>query len=704
MLRWIFRRAKGGGRGPDAPRTEVRGAAGTDDDARMRVGRMIDAALELHQAGRLAEADAAYREVLAIDPRNSDALHFLGVIAQQQGALESAATWMSQAVAANPANVHAHDNLGKVLEAQGKLADAIACYQRVIELAPERADAHFSLGNAYLAKSELERAVVSYRRVLELKQDHAEAHFNLGIAARSLGRRGEAAACFRRVIELRPDLADAHYCLGHVLCDEDRVDEAVPCFRRALALRPEYAEARWSLAMAGLPAVYDGPEEPKRTRAEFSVQLGALERWFDGTHPVQGYGGACTDLPFRLAYQEEDNRELLARHGRLCARLMAQWFARQGFAGPGPRSVSDPVRVGIVSRYFHSHSVWNAIVKGWFQEIDRERFELLAFCLGTAQDSETQLARSRAAHFEAGNLDLSQWVQAILAQRPDILIYPEVGMDPLTARLASLRLARVQVATWGHPETTGLPTIDYYLSGQDLEPPDAQRFYTERLVELPNVGCCFEPWRADPAVPDLTKWGIEPDAPLLLCPGTPFKYAPQHDQVYVEIARRLGRGRLLFFGHSVSALSDKLKRRLAAAFAAGGLDIDRFVTFVPWQSRPAFYGLLRHADAFLDTIGFSGFNTAAQAIECGLPIVTREGRYLRGRLASGILRRIGAGDLVAPSDEDYVRQAVQLVEDRAFQARVRSRIAEGRRLLFQDAAPIRALERFLLEAAALERR
>jgi predicted O-linked N-acetylglucosamine transferase (SPINDLY family) len=702
MFGWIFRRTKGGGHKPDAARTQASGAEGVDGHT--RAARMIDAALALHQAGRLAEADAAYRDVLAIDPANSDALHFLGVIAQQQGALDSAAAWMSQAIAANPANVHAHHNLGKLFEAQGRSAEAIACFERVTELAPGRADAHFSLANAYLAKPDLERAVASYRRVLELKQEHTEAHFNLGIAVRSLGRLDEAESCFRKAIELRPELAEAHYCLGHVLADADRVDEAVPCFRQALALRPDYAEARWSLAMGGLPAVYAGPEEPTRARDEFSAELGALERWFDGGRPVEGYGGACTDLPFRLAYQEEDNRELLARYGRLCARLMAQWRAREGLPDPAPRPDSGPIRVGIVSRYFHSHSVWNAIVKGWFQEIDRERFQLLAFCLGTAQDSETTFAKSHAAHFEAGNLDLGQWVRAILAQQPDVLIYPEVGMDPLTARLASLRLARVQVATWGHPETTGMPTIDYYLSGRDLEPPGAQRHYTERLVELPNVGCCFEPWRAEPEAPDLGRWGIEPDAPLLLCPGTPFKYAPQHDHVYVEIARRLGRGRLLFFGHSVAALSEKLSRRLAAAFAAGGLDFDRFVSFIPWQSRPAFYGLLRRADVFLDTIGFSGFNTAAQAIECGLPIVTREGRYLRGRLASGILKRIGAGDLVAPSEEDYVRQAVQLVQDRSYRERVRGRIAEGRHLLFHDAAPIRALERFLLEAAAAPQR
>src|SRR6185503_10431924 len=123
------------------------------------------------------------------------------------------------------------------------------------------------------------------------------------------------------------------------------------------------------------------------------------------------------------------------------------------------------------------HSVWNALVKGWFQQLDRDRFELIAFSLGLEEDAETRYARSRAARFEQGKTDLRQWAETILDARPDVLIYPEIGMDPMTVRLASLRLAPVQAAAWGHPETSGLPTMDYYLSAEDLEPPDAQANY-----------------------------------------------------------------------------------------------------------------------------------------------------------------------------------------------------------------------------------
>jgi predicted O-linked N-acetylglucosamine transferase (SPINDLY family) len=170
--------------------------------------------------------------------------------------------------------------------------------------------------------------------------------------------------------------------------------------------------------------------------------------------------------------------------------------------------------------------------------------------------------------------------------------------------------------------------------------------------------------------------------------------------VFVEIARRLGGCRFIFFTHWNPSLSENLRRRLEAVFARNGLDFDDFVTFVPWQHAPEFYGWLQRADVFLDTIGFSGYNTAMQAVESGLPIVTREGRFLRGRLASGILKRMGLSDLVAQTEEDYVALAVRLVRDAGYRKQVSERIETSRPVLFDDVAVIRALEDFLASVAS----
>jgi protein O-GlcNAc transferase len=619
-------------------------------------------AIEHHEAGRLAEAEAIYRRVLEAEPAHVDALHFLGVLALQQGDAARAAELIQRALAAHPGNAHARFNLGRVRQNQGNVNDAIEQYLQVLELDPA----------------------------------YAPAAYNLGVLCRQQGRRREALTFFAQAAELDPVVPEAHYGLGHALREEDRLEEARASFQRAVELRPAYAEARWSLAMCALPRVYGPGEDPAAARETFSTDLAALERWF-GEHPVADPSGAvAVAQPFNLAYQETPNRELLERYGRLCSGLMRQWHPA---AAPPARKRTGPLRVGVVSGHFRNHSVWHAIVKGWFQHLDPSRFALHAFSLGGEQDAETAVARSRAAHFEEGARGLRQWVEAIERQQCDVLIYPEIGMDSVTQRLASLRLAPVQAVAWGHPETSGAPTIDYFLSAEGMEPPGAQANYSEQLVRLPHLGCHIEPRAAAAETPQLERWGIDPAQPLLLCPGVPFKYAPQFDALFPEIAARLGECRLVFFAYGAEGPWQRLRARLEAAFGARGLDFERHVTFLPWQSGAAFQGWLERADVFLDTIGFSGFNTAVQAIQRGLPVVTREGRFLRGRLASGPLKRVGLGELVAADERAYVDLAVRLVRDGDYSEDIEGRMRENGRRLFGDLEPIRALEAFLEKAA-----
>lgn len=627
------------------------------------VGALRNLGLLLGRLGRWAEAEAALRQATAAAADDADAQYWRGNALVHLDRPDDAAACFRAALRIRPDFAQALCPLGNILGDQGKRAEAIAHLARAIELKPELADAHVGLGNMRVAGRQLE----------------------------------DAALCYRRALELDPGLLQAHVNLGNVLTDLGRPGEALRAFDAALALDPEYGEAQWSRAMCLIPALRDTPEDLGRSRAAFAAGLAHLEQWFDASRAERGFRIVGVQQPFWLAYQEENNTGLLRRYGQLSARLMEPWQRKHRPAPATPR-IAGRVRVGVVSQYFRHHSVWNAIIKGWFQQLDRERFELSAFCLGAEQDAETLYARSRAARFEHGAKPLQQWVESILAAQPDVLVYPEIGMDPMSVKLASLRLAPLQVASWGHPETTGLPTIDCFLSAQDMEPDGAQENYTEKLIALPHLGCYVQPDAGQPpAGPDDP--GMDLPSPLLLCPGTPFKYAPEHDRVFAQIARQLGRCRFVFFTHRTQALTEKLRLRLARAFEQEDVDFDRHVSFLPWLTRPAFFGLMRRADVFLDTIGFSGFNTALQAIQCGLPVVTMEGRFLRGRLASGILKRIGMHELVVDDEQAYVALAVRLVQDPAYRFQIRQRMEAGRPALYEDAAPIRALEAFLAQGA-----
>jgi len=663
-------------------------------------GALYNYSTVLAKLGRTAEAEGALQRTLAADPGNVDAMKLLASALARRGRLEEAAVWYRSALAAQPGLADALSDLGDVLFELNRLEEAGQCYRRAIALDPSLIEARHNLCMISYEQGRPADAISCLREVVALNPRFAKAYLSLGKLLSAERRLDEALECFQKAVAAKPDLADAHFSLGNAYKDRDRREEALACYRKALALDPEDARARWSITMSQLTAVYRDDADSGASRMAFASDLEQLERWIAAGRRERSFAVVGSQTPFFLTYQEEDNRELLRRYGGLCAGIMSDWLDRQGLvraAGTRPR---DVVRVGVVSRFFQNHSVWNAIVKGWFQRLDRSRFALHAFYLGRDEDQETRLARSLATQFDQGPAPLHRWVAAIASRELDVLIYPEIGMDPMTVQLASLRLAPVQVSTWGHPETTGLPTIDYFLSAADLEPEGAAVNYTERLRLLPHLGCYNGRPQVTPAPVDLRGLGIDPGDTILICPGTPFKYAPKHDRILARIARRVERCRLVFFTAHPPDLTAKLSARLRAALASEGVDAGKVLAFIPWQNTAEFYGLLGRAHVLLDTIGFSGFNTALQAAECSLPIVTREGRFLRGRLASGILKRMQIPELIAADEAEYVELAARLCRDAEYRAHVRQRIEAGRPALFEDAAPIRALEEFLAHPGA----
>jgi predicted O-linked N-acetylglucosamine transferase (SPINDLY family) len=687
----------------------------------------------LYARGAPERAAQLLRNALQLKPEFPEALVVLAGVLETLGNKADALAALQDALRQRPDQLLALRNCGLLLGRLERWAEAEACLRRALASGAEDAEAACGLGHALVHLQRADEAAAWYRAALRLKPDYPEALCPLGCILVDRGSTAEARPLLARALELRPAFAEAHVGLGNLHHAERRLEEAAQSYRRAIALDarfveahcnlghvlvltgqseaarasydtalsldPEHAEARWARAMSRIAPVREAGDEPGGARAAFAADIAALAQWFDARRSADGHRAVGVQQPFWLAYHEEDNVDLLRPYGALCARLMAGWRERhltQAAVRP-TRGTRARVRVGVVSQYFYSHSVWNALTRGWFEHLDPQRIELLAFDLGSTGDAETDHARSRASQYLQGLGGLQQWAEAIAAAAPDVLIYPEIGMDPLTVKLASLRLAPLQAVSWGHPETTGLPTIDCFLSAQALEPEGAQAHYSEKLVALPNLGCSVKPSAAPPQSADLARLGLDPGVPLLVCPGAPIKYAPEHDAVLTAIARELGACQFVFFAHWARALSDQLQRRLAAAFAHAGLDPRRHLRLLPWLSPPEFHALMRRADLCLDTLGFSGFNTALQALECSLPMVTREGRFLRGRLASGLLRHLGLHELVASDEQTYAATAVTLVRDPARRRVLREHIEAQRHLLYGDPAPIRALEDFLLQ-------
>jgi tetratricopeptide (TPR) repeat protein len=208
---------------------------------------LLASALTHHQAGRLHDAEALYRQILSIDPRHADSIHLLGMLAFQRGNFETAADLIGKAIAIDKRNPLYHSNLGTVLHANGKVDEALACYRRAVSLKPDYADAHSNLGNVLAGRGEIPEAMRHFERVLELNPNHADAHTNLGAALAEDYRFAEAIPHYERAITFKPEGAEAYSNLGNALLGLDKPEDAVICFVQAIKLKPDYLAAYFNL-------------------------------------------------------------------------------------------------------------------------------------------------------------------------------------------------------------------------------------------------------------------------------------------------------------------------------------------------------------------------------------------------------------------------------------------------------------------------
>jgi protein O-GlcNAc transferase len=647
-----------------------------------------------HQAGRLTEAERLYRQVCTARPDHFAALHRLGVVAHQLGRPD-APDILARAVKLRPDVAEAHNDLGVVLGARGRFAEAATAFQRAAALRPDYAEAHANLGGALRRLGRTEEAVARYERAAVLMPNSAGAHNNVANALMELGRLDAALAHYDKAIALAPDFAPAHYNRGVALRGQSRFVEAAASFQRALALKSDFFAAKFAACMAGLPIVYTDEAEIARQRTAYEAGLRALSADVErAARPGDFADVVGAHQPFYLAYQGRNDRELQALYGSMICRIMA---ARYGVAPlPGPPAVGEPVRIGIVSGFFRRHSNWKIPISGWLGQLDRRRFALFGYHTGRETDAETGRAAALCTRFVQGPLPIEAWRRAILEDAPHVLIYPEVGMDPAGAQLAAQRLAPVQCGAWGHPDTSGFPTLDFFLSSDLMEPADAQEHYTERLVRLPNLSVYYQP--PDHAAVSVTRadLGLRPGATVYWCSQAVYKYLPQFDQVFPRIAREVGDCQFTFIRFPGAAqVTDLFRQRLDAAFAAFGLNAADHCAIVPRLDPDRYAAAAACCDIALDSIGWSGCNSSLECLAHDLPVVTLPETLMRGRHTAAILEMMGVTDTIARTVDEYVSTAVRLARDTEWRAELRSRIAANKHRVYRDRACIAALEDFL---------
>ncbi len=399
---------------------------------------------------------------------------------------------------------------------------------------------------------------------------------------------------------------------------------------------------------------------------------------------------------WRVSYIGDNNLAALSSFGDFITRHMERFFPRYtaaGLAGKSRRN-NGKIRIGYISRLFYQQAVSFYMVNRIIHH-DRDRFEVYVFALGDRQDSMTDQFVKHSDHIKriANMHDLGNIAQVIIDSQLDILVFTDIGMDPMTYMLAGLRLAPVQCAMVGHGTTTGMPKIQYYISG-DFEPADADSHYCETLIRLPNLGAAqYPPAFSGDIGPCRKEWKLPDDVVVFVSCANGLKHVPARDEVLLQILKRAPNSCIILKPYFSAQEGDVFTRRVIGRAKEAGVDSRLFI--IPPLGKVE--AVLAIADVQLDTYPYGGWTTNMEALYMGLPIVTQEGPMARNRWGSHMLRALGVSEGIAHNEQEYVEWAVRFADDADLRHRVKRQIQQkAGEALFNGAEAQAAYEEALI--------
>jgi CRISPR-associated protein Csy1 len=634
----------------------------------------------------LARAIVDVEGALALEPAHARAWNELGILCADAGLGDRSIDAFAHATRADPQYARGWNNLGNALRDAGRWMESLAAFERAVAVDAKYALAWANLGAMQRLAGNDAGAEASLRRALALDAGVRGAMMTLGGLLHDRSDLATAADLFLRAARL--DAADATACLelAQTLAERDDLPGAREAFAEAERRDPRMLRAAIGRALM-LPMVAHSADALAEARRTYDEGLASLERALPARASGMSFEALQDELRwtnFLLAYQGEDDRALQARYGELLDRML------RPVAPPLTRGAArgGRIKVGFASVFFRDGTAGRYFER-WITDLPRDAFEVFVYHLVPGLDALGRRIADRADHLRHfPRWRPSQVAPQILGDALDVLVYPELGMGAVTFALAASRLAPLQCAGWGHPVTTGLPTIDVFLSSACMEPFDGASHYSERLVTLPGIGTRYAAPAPQPAHRETS--GLPRDVPLLLCPQSLFKIHPDNDALFARVLDAVPDGVLVLYEGRDPALTARFKARLARA----GIKDERCV-MLQQRSHEEFLAVNAGCDVMLDTLRWSGGNTSLDAIASGLPIVTLPGSFMRGRQSAGMLHTMGLHELVASDEDDYVRKAAAIATDRAYRRELSRRIEEARGRIFDDAAPTAALAEFL---------
>ncbi|HIB20478.1 MAG TPA: tetratricopeptide repeat protein [Rhodospirillales bacterium] len=632
----------------------------------------FEKAKRLHGRGRYTEAEELYAQVIVSNDRDPEALYLLGTLLGQRGKLDEALIFLERAVNESPKNSVYHCNLGVIEHNLKKLEQAKISFLLAINLNNKNVDAHYNLAKLYKELGLTDAALFSYGIVLSLEPSHLNALINLGNILVDVGRLDDAIIQFKKVIELNPKDTLALVNLGNVYRRMGLAEKAINTYGRVLSIHAH--DGLRIRSAVTLPVVYKSLDHIKEVRESLELKL---EKLLEEDLEVSDPSLETSTTNFFLAYQNYNDRDLQ----KIIANIHLNSCSRLGWTAPhcnGVKRERGKIKIGFLSAYFYRHSVGRMMV-GLISQIPKNLFEVVVITTKGQKDSIALKIQGAADHLVYISENLIEMQEEIGRQKLDVLFYADIGMDVRSYFLAFARLAPVQCLTWGHPDTTGIPNMDTFLSSSLIEPADAKEHYSENLYCFSTLPTFYYRPNIPERLKSRAEFGFDEKQHIYFCPQSTIKFHPDVDKIFAKILKGDQEARILLLEGAIRDWTGLLRNRWRKTIG----DLENRIDILPRQSPEDFISLQSISDVILDTPYFSGGNTTYESFALGKAVVTLDSTFMRGRVSAGMYRIMGIEECTALTLEEYIQTALTLGTNSDFRREIENKIMETNASLFE---------------------
>ncbi len=652
------------------------------------VRRSFQDALRAHQAGKLSQAERGYRQILKSNPNHRDSLHLLGVVHLSNKRLLEARQSIEKALALGADVAPICFNLARCLEELGVHDEALAMYHRAEVLTPNDPDIHLGVGSVMLAQKKWHEAIVAFERVVALSPKTAEAYSNMGIAHKFLGEFDTALICYDKAIAIRQNFDEAHSNRGSLLEQMLRYDDAIVSFSNSISLNPRNA-----IAYRNRGVVHGKMKRKVDAVSDFQKAFALDEKLPDllGLY-VQAKMQICewSNLPDYLAKLERSvltNKKVCQPivAARTLNSLEAALNAAQSESDAWPVNTVEPtadtdtarrLRVGYISSDLHqNHPVYQAII-GVLERHDPAAIDLCIYLLPTnkKRNITVRLQSIVGKIHVLDNMTDTQISDLIRGHALDIAVDLNGHTKHARPAIFASRVAPVQVNYLGFPGTLGSKAYQYIIADEFVVPRDGRKFYTEKIVEMPNSFFPVDRARIiDAAKPSRTDQGLPENAFVFGCFCAADRILPTTFKLWMSILKRVPDSVLW-----LKADDQIVRQNLLAEARKHAVEPQRIVFSGRMESNAAHLARLQLIDLCLDTLPYNSHMTALDALYAGVPLLTCAGKTFAGRVAGSLLHAVGLPDMICNSLAEYENRAVTLAQTPDELVRIAAKLREAR--------------------------